>query len=323
MRYRPLGKTGLTVSEIGFGAWGIGGPSPGATSYGPTDDAVSLSTLERAFEQGITLYDTSNAYGDGHSETLIGQAFRQRRTQVVIATKAGFPRFDPDQDFSPGQLRASLEGSLRRLQTDHVDLFQLHSPPIALLCDDPEILATLRSLVQEGKARAFGLSVRAPEDGLIAIRELGFPVLQANLNLLDQRAVDNGLLALAQETGVALIARTPLCFGMLSGRVPVDSVFDPQDHRSRWPRAQIERWLDGSRRFVDAIAAGERVTSAQVALRYCLSHPAVAAAIPGMMRPHEVDENTAASALGPPVSHAFAQIERLSSCSDFFCGRPT
>ena len=193
MRYRPLGKTGLTVSEIGFGGWGIGGPSPGATSYGPTDDAVSLRTLERAFEQGITLYDTSNAYGDGHSEALIGQAFKQRRTQVVIATKAGFPRFDQDQDFSPGQLRASLEGSLRRLQTDHVDLFQLHSPPIALLRDDPAILATLRSLVQEGKARAFGLSVRAPEDGLVAIRELGFPVVQVNLNLLDQRAVGNGL----------------------------------------------------------------------------------------------------------------------------------
>ena len=86
MRYRPLGTTGLTVSEIGFGAWGIGGPSPGATSYGPTDDTVSLSTLERAFERGVTLYDTSNAYGNGHSEALIGQAFRERRTQVVIAT---------------------------------------------------------------------------------------------------------------------------------------------------------------------------------------------------------------------------------------------
>jgi len=322
MRYRPLGKTGLTVSEIGFGAWGIGGPSPGATSYGPTDDAVSLSTLERAFERGITLYDTSNAYGNGHSEALIGQAFKQRRTQVVIATKAGFPRFDQDQDFSPGQLRASLEGSLRRLQTDYVDLFQLHSPPIALLRDDPAIIATLRSLVKEGKARAFGLSVRAPEDGLVAIRELGFPVIQANLNLLDQRAVDNGLLALAHETGIALIARTPLCFGMLSGRVPVDSNFDPQDHRSRWPRAQIERWLDGSQRFVAAIAEGDGVTPAQVALRYCLSYPAVAAAIPGMMRPQEVDENAAASALGPLAPPAIAEIGRIYAGSDFFAERP-
>jgi aryl-alcohol dehydrogenase-like predicted oxidoreductase len=321
MRYRPLGKTGLTVSEIGFGAWGIGGPSPGATSYGPTDDAVSLRTLARAFEQGITLFDTSNAYGNGHSEALIGQAFKHRRADIVIATKAGFPRFDQEQNFSPDQLRSSLEGSLRRLQTDHVDLFQLHSPPIALLHDDPEILATLRSLVQEGKTRAFGLSVRAPEDGLVAIRELGFPVIQVNHNLLDQRAVENGLLALAEAAGVALIARTPLCFGMLSGGVPVDSNFGPQDHRSRWPRAQIERWLDGSRRFVDAIAAGDRVTPAQVALRYCLSHAAVAAAIPGMMRPQEVDENAAASALGPLAPPAIAEIARIYADSDFFGGR--
>ncbi|MBI3513722.1 MAG: aldo/keto reductase, partial [Proteobacteria bacterium] len=197
MRYRPLGTTGLTVSEIGFGSWGIGGPSPGATSYGPTDDAVSLRTLARALERGITFFDTSNAYGNGHSEELIGQAFRHRRASVVIATKAGFPRFDQEPDFTPDHLRRSLEGSLRRLQTDHVDLFQLHSPPIALVLDDAAILETLRALVREGKARAFGISVRAPEDGLIAIRELGVPVIQANLNLLDQRAIGTGLMALA------------------------------------------------------------------------------------------------------------------------------
>jgi aryl-alcohol dehydrogenase-like predicted oxidoreductase len=321
VRYRALGATGLAVSEIGFGAWGIGGPTPGATSYGPTDDALSLRTLAHALDRGITFFDTSNAYGDGHSETLIGQAFRGRRDAVVIATKAGFPSFDRAPDFTPDHLRRSLDGSLRRLQTDHVDLFQLHSPPIALLRDDAAILETVRALVREGKARAFGVSVRTPEDGLAAIRDLAVPVIQVNLNLLDQRAVEVGLVALAAETGAALIARTPLCFGMLSGRVPVDSVFDPQDHRSRWPRAQIERWLDGSRRFVDAIAAGERVTSAQVALRYCLSHPAVAAAIPGMMRPQEVDENAAASALGPLAPPAIAEIARIYADSDFFGGR--
>jgi aryl-alcohol dehydrogenase-like predicted oxidoreductase len=322
MRYRPLGTTGIEVSDIGFGGWGIGGPSPGATSYGPTDDAVSLRTLERALDQGITFFDTSNAYGNGHSEILFGQAFRHRRDKVVIATKAGFPRFDQEQDFSPGHLRASLEASLRRLQTDHVDLFQLHSPPIALLHEDPAIVETLHRLVAEGKTRSFGLSVRAPDDGLIGIRDHGFPVIQVNLNLLDQRAVSNGLLALAEASGSALIARTPLCFGMLSGCVPVDSVFDPQDHRSKWPPAQIARWLEGSRRFVDALAESGQATPAQIALRYCLSHPAVASTIPGMMRPPEVDENATASALGPLPPHAMAEIARIYAGSDFFSARP-
>jgi aryl-alcohol dehydrogenase-like predicted oxidoreductase len=323
MRYRPLGKTGLTVSEIGFGAWGIGGPSPGATSYGPTDDALSLRTLAHALERGITFYDTSNAYGNGHSEALLGQAFKACRADIVLATKAGFPRFDQEQDFSPAALRASLEGSLQRLQTDRVDLFQLHSPPIALLRDDPRILETLRALVAEGKARAFGLSVRAPEDGLVAIRELGFPVIQVNLNLLDQRALDTGLLALAETHGTAVIARTPLSFGMLSGHVQADTVFDPRDHRSRWPRAQIERWLDGSRQFVAALAQDDRITPAQVALRYCLSLPAIAAAIPGMLRPAEVDDNAAASDLGPLAPAALEAAARLYAGTDFMVAKPS
>jgi aryl-alcohol dehydrogenase-like predicted oxidoreductase len=322
MRHRTLGATGLTVSEIGFGAWGIGGPSPGATSYGPTDDAVSLRTLDRAFDVGVTLYDTSNAYGNGHSETLLGRAHKPRRHQVVLATKAGFPRFDQDQDFSPAALRTSLEGSLQRLQTDHVDLFQLHSPAIDLLRDDPSVLETLRALVKEGKARAFGVSVRAPDDGLVAIRELGIPVIQVNLNLLDQRAVLNGLLDLAQQTRTAVIARTPLSFGMLTGQVDTGRTFDPQDHRSRWSREQIGRWIEGSRRFVAALAADGRATAPQIALRYCLSHPAIAATIPGMMRPEEVDENAGASDLGPLGADALAEIARIYAGSDFFGGKP-
>ena len=321
MKYRQLGRTGCTVSEIGFGAWGIGGPTPGATSYGPTDDALSLRTLAHALERGITFFDTSNAYGNGHSETLIGQAFRGRRDAVVIATKAGFPSFDQAPDFTPDHLRHSLDGSLRRLQTDHVDLFQLHSPPIELLRDDGTILETMRALVREGKARAFGVSVRTPEDGLAAIRDLAVPVIQVNLNLLDQRAVDVGLVALAAETGAALIARTPLCFGMLSGSLAADATFDAHDHRSRWSRAQIERWLDGSRAFVAALEADGHGTPAQVALRYCLSHPAVATTIPGMLRPAEVDDNAGAGDRGPLPAPALAEIARIYASTDFFVSR--
>jgi aryl-alcohol dehydrogenase-like predicted oxidoreductase len=321
VKTRPLGATGIDVSEIGFGAWGIGGATAGATSYGATDDARSLSALARAFELGITLYDTSNAYGDGHSEYLIGRAFSGRRERVVIATKAGFPRFDQAQDFTPAHLRRSLEASLRRLGTDHVDLFQLHSPPITLVRDERGILETLKALQREGKTRSFGISVKAPDDARIAIEELGFPVVQLNLNLVDQRAWDTGLLDLAAARGVGIITRTPLCFGLLAGKVAPDTVFDPADHRSAWPKAQIARWIDGSRLFVSAVADRARQTPAQVALRFCLSHPAVSSTIPGILAPAEAEENAGVSALGPLSSDEIAEIRRIYAGESFFVGR--
>ena len=127
MKYRPLGKTGLIVSEIGFGAWGIGGRTVGTTSYGDTDDAMSLAALRRARECGISFFDTSAAYGNGHSEELIGQAFEGSRTSIVIATKAGYDSWDRPPDFSPAAITVSAEASLRRLRTDYIDLLQLHN----------------------------------------------------------------------------------------------------------------------------------------------------------------------------------------------------
>src|SRR5215831_8164719 len=115
MNYRALGRTGLSVSEIGFGAWGIGGRTAGTTSYGDTDDRTSLAALAGALDQGITFFDTSSAYGNGHSETLIGQAFAMARQRVVIATKAGYESWDRPPDFSPEAIVRSAEQSLRRL----------------------------------------------------------------------------------------------------------------------------------------------------------------------------------------------------------------
>src|SRR5215203_5260822 len=126
MKYRALGRTGLTVSEIGFGAWGIGGRTVGQTSYGDTDDATSLAALGRALDRGITFFDTSSAYGNGHSEALIGRAFASSRQRVVIATKAGYEAWDRPPDFSAAAIVASAESSLARLRTDYIDLFQLH-----------------------------------------------------------------------------------------------------------------------------------------------------------------------------------------------------
>jgi aryl-alcohol dehydrogenase-like predicted oxidoreductase len=311
MRVRPLGRTGLEVSEIGFGAWGIGGATPGATSYGATSDEVSCAALERAFELGVNFYDTSAIYGAGHSEELIGAVFAGRRSRIAIATKAGRRDYLSDADFTPAFLERSLAASLARLRTDHVDLLQLHNPPVRTLRPDDAALETARALVRDGRIRAFGLSVGDPDEARIAIEELGAPVVQLNLNLLDQRPLESGVLDLAARRGVGIIARTPLCFGVLTGAVDEDTVFPVDDHRSVWPREQIGRWVSASRAFVALVAERERQTAAQVALRFCLSSPAVSTAIPGMLTPEEVEENAAASDLGPLGPSDLASLRAL------------
>jgi aryl-alcohol dehydrogenase-like predicted oxidoreductase len=321
MKYRRLGRTGITVSEIGFGAWGIGGKTAGATSYGETDDRASLDALAAALDHGITFYDTSNVYGAGHSESLIGQAFQGQRDRVVIATKAGRRDYEGEDDYSPGALERSLDDSLKRLRTDYVDVLQLHSPPLDLLRRIDGLAASLDALQAKGKIRAFGISTRSPGDAIASIDEFNAPVVQVNLNLVDQRAAQNGLLELAAARDVGVIARTPLCFGLLSGTVAPDTAFDPSDHRSLWPRAQIERWIEGSRIFVDAIAGRERQTKAQVALRYCLSFPGVSATIPGMLRRAEVEDNAKASEMGPLTAAELAEIARVYRSRSFFVAR--
>ena len=246
MQYRKLGRTDLIISEIGFGAWGIGGRTAGQTSYGTTDDASSRRALARAFDLGITLYDTAPPYGDGHSEELIGSAFRDRRSQVVLATKVGVEHFGKEPDLSPQALRHSLEGSLRRLGCDYVDLLQIHSLDIAALRRDPAILETLNAMVAEGKTRALAMSAKSPDDAVAAVTEFGFKIVQINLNMMDLRAQQNGFLALAEERGIGVIARTPLCFGFLSGTIGTDTQFPDGDHRNGWSRAQIERWIEGA-----------------------------------------------------------------------------
>jgi aryl-alcohol dehydrogenase-like predicted oxidoreductase len=318
MRYRPLGTSGLTVSEIGFGAWGIGGATVGETSYGATDDRRSSAALERALDLGVTFFDTSNVYGDGHSEALIGAAFAGNRERVVIATKAGLIRFGAAADFSPESLRRSLDGSLARLGCDYVDLLQLHNPPADLFVRAPESYDALETFRREGKVRALGLSVRNPADAPSLIEGHRIDALQINLNMLDLRAHESGLLALATRRGIGVIARTPLCFGFLSGAVGPETRFPPGDHRRTWPRAQLERWSKGARAMQDAAGAAEGQSWSQVALRFCLSFPEVASVIPGMLGPEEVVENARASELGPLAPEARDRVVALNRTLEIF-----
>ncbi len=299
MKYRQLGQSGLAVSEIGFGGWGIGGRTAGATSYGDTDDAQSRRALSAAVDQGITFFDTAPAYGDGHSESLMGEVLSGHRGRVIIATKAGQDRFSEAPDFSWDGLRRSLEGSLRRLRTDCVDLLQLHSPPLEVLGSLPDLVGVLETFRAEGKIRHFGLSVKAPTEVAVVLEHCRPAVLQINLNMLDWRAVECGALDHAVTLGVGVVARTPLCFGFLSGAVTGETRFAPGDHRSAWPRERLLHWTEGATAVMAAANLPTGQTWAQAALRFCLSFPAVSTVIPGILSVEEVCENAACSDLGP------------------------
>lgn len=317
MNYRRLGHSGIEVSEIGFGAWGIGGATAGLTSYGATDDRTSLNALARARDLGITFFDTSNVYGDGRSEELIGEAFRRDRYKVVIATKAGFITWQQGADFSPKAIVSSCERSLSRLRTDYVDVLQLHNATPALVRQG-ELVTTLETLVRDGKVRAWGLSARSPADAMAVIETARPTAIQVNLNMLDVRAVECGLLKAAQRLDVGIVARTPLCFGFLSGTIRSDTEFPPGDHRLGWSPAQIAAWSSGADRALGLVPQPAGTTKTQAALRFCLSFPAVSSVIPGMLRPEEVDENAAASQLGCLPADAVDAVLSLNRSESFF-----
>ncbi len=319
MNYRTLGRTGLDVSEIGFGAWGIGGRTIAETSYGDTDDKASLAALARALDRGITFFDTSPAYGDGHSEELIGQAFAGCREKVVIATKAGFETWDRPPDFSPDALVASTERSLRRLGSDYVDVLLLHNAPVDGLHAD-DLRQSLERLKSSGKIRSWGASTKSPADALRALAGGDVPIIEANFNMMDVRAVTSGLFDEIARRNVGFIARTPLCFGFLSGLIDRDTVFPAGDHRRGWSAAQLACWIDGAQDLLAAVPAAPGPSGVLAALRFCLAFPQVSSVIPGILTPAEADQNAAASDLGPLDGKAVTDILAINRTRQFFVG---
>lgn len=317
MNYRALGATGISVSEIGFGTWGIGGITEGATSYGETDDAVSLRALARALELGMNFYDTSNIYGhEGHAETLLGKAFGGRREKIVLATKVGCVKHGGPYDISTPYIRTCLDGSLRRLATDHVDVYQLHSVPLDLARKTPECFEALRELKREGKIRAIGYSVKNPSDAQAAIEEFGVDVVQLNFNMMDQRALTEGIFDIARTHGTGIIVRTPFAFGFLTGKV-AGTDFDPRDHRSAWSPEQLARWKESPDVFSPVNDIGV-YTPAQFALKFCVAFPEVSTVVAGMLTEKEAEENAAASDLASLTNEQIAMIRKIREENTFF-----
>ncbi len=298
MQYRTLGRTGLRVSEVGFGAWAIGGPSrlgEVEVGWGEVDDAVSLRAIEAGFEAGITFFDTSDAYGEGRSETLLGKALRAKRDRVVIATKGGNRTVDGQwvKEFSKTWLTRALDASLSRLGMDYVDLYQLHSPRATEDYRD-EAFEALETFKAQGKIRSYGVSVGPAAHGPWVIKNTRADTIQVVYNLLE-REPEQELLSLAQAHGVGIIARVPLASGFLTGKFTADVTFATNDHRATTYSSEKIREMVGQVSRLGFLTEGGRKTLAQAALQYCLAHPAVSTVIPGAKTPEQARANAAAS----------------------------
>jgi aryl-alcohol dehydrogenase-like predicted oxidoreductase len=297
MHYRTLGRTGLRVSDIGFGAMTIGGEV-----FGATDDQESLRALHRALDLGMNFIDTADAYGRGHSEELIAQVLKTRRKEVVLATKGGnqFTVRQGLRNFDPDYITSALEQSLKRLQIETIDLYQLHNPSQEVMRRG-DIFERLDRFKQEGKIRFYGVSLEKTDDGFVAI-ETGKPdTLQVVYNILHQDP-EAQLFLLAQRDSVGIIARVPLERGVLSGRFRSTAEFTQKD----WRRGVFsEEGLAQTHAAVEKLGflvKGEVPNLAQAALRFVLSNPVVSTVIPGIRTVQQAETNIAVSGKTLPTA---------------------
>jgi aryl-alcohol dehydrogenase-like predicted oxidoreductase len=299
MEYRELGKkTGIRVSAIGFGGWAIGGASEASGAplgWGKQSDEESLAAIRRARELGITFFDTADSYGFGRSESLLGIVLSRYRQDVVIATKVGVVRTGSGalkKDFSRQHIFHAVDGSLKRLRTDYIDLYQMHNPTIEDLRHE-EIQDAMERLQDAGKIRFWGVSVSTPEEGIEIMQRGWAHALQVLYNVLNQAPADV-LLPTAKEKGYGIIARVPLASGLLTGKFRIDSVFPSDDIRQNFltPRRlqeAIER-VDETK----SIIGGATRSLAEGALRFVLANEAVSTTIPGARNARQVEMNVAA-----------------------------
>lgn len=289
MKYRSLGKTGLEVSEIGFGAWAIGGNKHG-NSYGPTNDKESLKTIRKAVELGCNFFDTADVYGHGHSEKLIGEALEGEREDIIIATKVGgdFYNVGAGANFTRDYIRFAIEKSLKRLRTDYIDIYQLHNPNRQLISNG-DMFETLKELKKEGKIRFYGISIFDPAEGLEAMKAGNVDAIQVIYNIFDQAPVP-GLFPSAKERGVGIIAREPLANSFLTGKYDFKSKFPAGDIRASFPDSH-KRIMIKAVEKLNFLIEDKEITLPQAALKFVLANNAVSTVIPGTKTEYQAKEN--------------------------------
>jgi len=316
MQYRELGRTGWNVSTVSFGAWAIGG------SWGQVEDNQSRAALNRAIDLGVNFIDTADVYGDGRSERLVAELRRSRNEEIHIATKAG-RRLNPhtSEGYNRENLVAFVERSLKNLQTETIDLLQLHCPPNQVYYR-PEVFEVLEDLVTAGKLRYYGVSVKSPEEGLKAMDFPNLQSVQIIFNMFRHRPSEL-FFAEAKRRKVGILTRVPLASGLLTGKMKPDTRFEADDHRQFNRQGEAfdvgetfsgVEYATGLRAVEELRAicpAGMSLT--QFALRWILMFDAVTCAIPGAKRPEQAEENCSAADL-PPLSEE--TMEAVSTIYD-------
>jgi aryl-alcohol dehydrogenase-like predicted oxidoreductase len=294
MHYRQLGNTDLKVSELSFGTWAIGG------SWGKTDDKESLKALDRAMEAGVNFFDTADVYGDGHSEKLLAKATKGKESDIYVATK--FCRAGDIHDpatYSMESVSNYCENSLKRLNREQIDLFQIHCPPFKIL-KDGSVFEALDRLKEQGKIRHYGVSVETVEEGLFCLEQTNVNTLQIIFNIFRQKPLDN-LLPKAKEKGVGVLARVPLASGLLTGKFNADATFESDDHRNfnrngeafnvgeTFAGLEFEKGVELSRKLEWIV--NDRGNMTRAALKWILEHDAISCVIPGFKNTHQVEDN--------------------------------
>jgi aryl-alcohol dehydrogenase-like predicted oxidoreductase len=324
MRYRPLGRTGWKVSEISFGAWAIGG------EWGNVSHEDAMAALNQAVDSGVNFIDTADVYGDGRSERLIAELKKNRKEEIIVATKAG--RRLPEQTvegYSRANLTRWVDDSLKNLATDCLDLLQLHCPPTELY-SRPEAFGILDDFVHAGKIRFYGVSVEKVDEAIKAIEYPNVQTVQIIFNCFRQRPAEE-FFPLAKRKQVGILARVPLASGLLTGKLRHDSTFAPNDHRNFNRHGEqfdvgetfsgvnyetgiaaaeeIKNLLKGESSFMRSPSPEQTVSVGQFALRWILMFDAVTCAIPGGKNPTQVADNCRASDL-PEISSEAMQATR-------------
>ncbi len=317
MQTRRFGDTDLETSAVGFGTWALG-----SDWWGAHEDPDVL--VARALELGITFFDTGDTYGQGLNEELVGAALARagaRRTEIQISTKFGYlldhERTDHGEserphDWSPAHTRQALEASLRRLQTDYVDLYQLHNPRMDAL-DHDELFAELETLRAEGKIRHYGIALGPKigwrEEGVRALEERPITSLQTVYNMLEQEPGAE-FLRLAEIHGAGIIARVPTSSGLLEGALTPEHTFEGNDHRRHRPRSWL---IDGLKKVdqLDFLRRGGARTLAQAAYGFILAQPAIATVVHTVNTCAQLEEWSAATDVPPLDEDELAAFDEL------------
>ncbi|GAA4058798.1 aldo/keto reductase [Amphibacillus indicireducens] len=315
MKYNRLGKTGYEISELSFGTWGIGG------DWGKTDDRESIRALELAIDRGVNFFDTADVYGGGHAEALLGKVTKGKADQIYIASKfcrAG-DLHDPD-NYSEKTVTQYLENTLKRIQRDTLDLYQIHCPPFEVL-KDGRVFDVLDKLKAQGKIRHYGVSVETVEEGLFCLNNDNISTLQVILNMMRQKPLET-LIPEALSKDVGIIARVPLASGLLTGKFTVDHQFEADDHRNFNKDGDAFNVGEtfGGIEFAKGVElsnqlkwiAEDRDTMAKAALKWLLEQRGVSTVIPGFKNREQVEEN-----LGAIDVRSFSEDE-LEQISDFY-----